>query len=85
MLLVIHACIGMPMASLDCGKRFLDTNSISVKREYRQIEHLFVTDFTGSCPNDIGVEQVSFKKEVGVMVNDLIFWLTVCLILKMCY
>ena len=30
-------------------------------------------------------EQVSFKKEVGVMVNDLVFWLTVCLILKMCY
>ena len=22
-------------------------------------------------------EQVSFKKEVGVMVNDLVFWLTV--------
>ena len=30
-------------------------------------------------------KQVSFKKEVGVMVNDLVFWLTVCLILKMCY
>ena len=30
-------------------------------------------------------EQVSFKKEVVVMVNDLVFWLTVCLILKMCY
>ena len=30
-------------------------------------------------------EQVSFKKEVGVMVIDLVFWLTVCLILKMCY
>ena len=30
-------------------------------------------------------KQVSFKKEVGVMVNDLAFWLTVCLILKMCY
>ena len=29
--------------------------------------------------------QVSFKKEVGVMVNDLVFWLTVCLSLKMCY
>ena len=57
MLLVIHACIGMPMASLDCGKRFLDAHSISVKREYRQIEHLFVTDFTGSCPNDIDVEK----------------------------
>ena len=24
-------------------------------------------------------EQVSFKKEVGVMVNDLVFWLTVWL------
>ena len=31
------------------------------------------------------MKQVSFKKEVGVMVNDLVFWLTVCLILKMCY
>ena len=31
------------------------------------------------------LEQVSFKKEVGVMVSDLVFWLTVCLILKMCY
>ena len=31
------------------------------------------------------LKQVSFKKEVGVMVNDLVFWLTVCLILKMCY
>ena len=31
------------------------------------------------------LEQVSFKKEVGVMVIDLVFWLTVCLILKMCY
>ena len=30
-------------------------------------------------------KQVSFKKEIGVMVNDLAFWLTVCLILKMCY
>ena len=30
-------------------------------------------------------KQVSFKKEVGVMVIDLVFWLTVCLILKMCY
>ena len=53
MLLVTHACIGMPMASLYCWKRFLDAHNISVKREYRQIEHLFVTDFTGSCPNDI--------------------------------
>ena len=32
-----------------------------------------------------GEKQVSFKKEVGVMVNDLVFWLIVCLILKMCY
>ena len=48
MLLVIHACIGMPMASLDCWKRFLDAHSISVKREYPQIEHLFVTDNYGS-------------------------------------
>ena len=31
------------------------------------------------------IKQVSFKKEVGVMVIDLVFWLTVCLILKMCY
>ena len=30
-------------------------------------------------------KQVSFKKEVGVMVNDLVFWLTVCIILKMYY
>ena len=29
--------------------------------------------------------KVSFKKKVGVMVNNLVFWLTVCLILKMCY
>ena len=57
MLSLIHACIGMPMASLDCWKRSLDAHSISVKREYRQIEHLFGTDFTGSCPNDIGVEK----------------------------
>ena len=57
MLLVIHDYIGIPMASLDCGKRFLDAHSISVKREYRQIEHLFEIDFTGSCPNDIGVEK----------------------------
>ena len=27
--------------------------------------------------NDLWYEQVSFKKEVGVMVNDLVFWLTV--------
>ena len=57
MFLIIHAYIGMPMASLDCWKRFLDAHSISAKREYRQIEHLFVTDFTGSCSNDIGVEK----------------------------
>ena len=31
------------------------------------------------------LKQVSFKKEVGVMVIDLVFWLTVCLILKMSY
>ena len=30
-------------------------------------------------------KQVSFKKEVGVMVIDLVVWLTLCLILKMCY
>ena len=34
MLLVTHAFIGMPMASLDCWKRFLDAHSISVKREF---------------------------------------------------
>ena len=34
---------------------------------------------------DVVTKQVSFKKEVGVMVIDLVFWLTVCLILKMCY
>ena len=33
----------------------------------------------------VGLKQVSFKKEVGVMVIDLVFRLTVCLILKMCY
>ena len=59
MLLVIHACIGMPMASLDCWKRFLYAHPISMKREYRQIEQLFVTDFTGSCPNDIDVEKTN--------------------------
>ena len=43
----------------------------------------------GLAPMNVSVEyeikQVSFKKEVGVMVNDLAFWLTACLILKMCY
>ena len=28
------------------------------------------------------IEQVSFKKEVGVRVNDLVFWLTLWLNLK---
>ena len=65
MLLVIHACIGMPMASLDCGKRFLDAHSISVKREYRQIEYVLVTDFTGSCPNYIGVEKIRLFNEIN--------------------
>ena len=66
MFLVIHACIGMPMASLDCWKRFLDDHSISVKREYRQIEHLFVTVFPGSCPDDIGVEKDEYHE-----INDI--------------
>ena len=66
MLLVIHACIGMPMASLDCGKRFLDAHSISVKREHRQIEHLFVTDYTGSCPNDTGVEKDDYLMKLTI-------------------
>ena len=35
--------------------------------------------------SEIHCKQVSFKKEVGVMVIDLVFWLTVRLILKMCY
>ena len=42
---------------------------------------LLVQGYLELCP----VRQVSLKKEVGVMVNDLVFWLTVCLILKMCY
>ena len=29
--------------------------------------------------DDLEVRQVSFKKEVGVMVNDLVFWLAVWL------
>ena len=66
MLLVIHACIGMPMASLDWWKRFLDAHSISVKREYRQIEHLFVTDFTESCSNDIGVEKDEYFMKLTI-------------------
>ena len=66
MLLVIHACIGIHMASLDCGKRFLDAHSISVKREYRQIEHLFVIDLTGSCPNDIGVEKDEYLMKLTI-------------------
>ena len=37
------------------------------------------------CKSQGLLKQVSFKKEVGVMVNDSVFWLTVCLILKMCY
>ena len=50
--------------------------------EYRLFCVLYI-----NRPNHTGVEfkQVSFKKEVGVMVIDLVFWLTVCLILKMCY
>ena len=45
------------MASLDFQKNVLDANSISVKQRCRQFEHLFVSDFTGSCPNDIGAEK----------------------------
>ena len=66
MFLVIHACIGMPMVSLDWWKRFLDARSISVKREYRQIEHFFVTDFTGSCSNDIGVEKDEYFMKLTI-------------------
>ena len=66
MLLVIHACIGMPMASLDYQKRFLDAHSISVKREYRQNEHLFETDFSGSCPNDNGVEKDEYFMKLTI-------------------
>ena len=62
MSVVIHACIGMAMASFDCKKRFLDAHSISVKPEYRKIEHIFVNDFTGSCPNDIGEKYEYFTK-----------------------
>ena len=54
MSLVIHVCIGMPMASLNCQKRILDAHSKSMKMEYRKSEQFFVTDFTESCPNDIG-------------------------------
>ena len=66
MFLVIHAYIGMPMASLERWKRFLDAHSISAKREYRQIEHLFVTDFTGSCSNDIGVEKDEYLMKLTI-------------------
>ena len=72
MLLVIHACIGMPMASLDYGKRFLDAHSISVKREYRQVEHLFVTDFIGSYPNDIGVEKDEYLMKLTIFPHAFI-------------
>ena len=72
MLLVIHACIGMPMASLDCLKRVLGAHSISVKREYRQIEHLFATDFTVSCPHGIGVEKDEHFMKLTVFPSPLI-------------
>ena len=47
----------------------------------------FVDNLFNQPTNQISGDlwQVSFKKEVGVMVIDLVFWLTVCLILKMCY
>ena len=72
MLLVIHACIGMPMASPDCWKHVLDAHSVSVKREYRQFEHFFVADFTGSCPNDIGVEKDEHFMKLMVFPSPLI-------------
>ena len=34
---------------------------ISVKREYRQFEVIFINDFSGSCPNDIGAEKWRFS------------------------
>ena len=66
MLLVIHACIGMLMTSLDRWKRFLDAHSISVKREYQQNEHLFVTDFTGSYPKDNGDEKDEYFMKLTI-------------------
>ena len=39
-----------------------------MKREYRQIEHVFMTDFTGSCPNDIGGEK---KPRIFHEINDI--------------
>ena len=60
------------MASFDCYKRFLDANSISVKRGYRQIEHLFVADFTRSCPNDIGAEKDEYFMKLTIFPSPFI-------------
>ena len=72
MLLVIDACIGMRMDSLDCSKRVLDAHSTSVEREYPQKEHIFVTDFTGSCPNDIGAEKYEHFMKLTVFPSPFI-------------
>ena len=50
-----------------------------------ETQHSTSSVFPGRLFYSLAPGQVSFKKEVGVMVIDLVFWLTVCLILKMCY
>ena len=65
-----------PVSVLTCISKVFETVYHDQLYEYfREILASLLTAF----------RQVSFKKEVGVMVIDLVFWLTVCLILKMCY
>ena len=44
-----------------------------MKREYRQIEHVFMTDFTGNCPNDIGEKNTRIFHEINDIYLSVYF------------
>ena len=43
-----------------------------MKRENRQIEHVFMTDFTGSFPNDIAAEKDEYFTNLTVFSSPFI-------------
>ena len=63
----VYVC---PWLHLTVKNVSLDAHSISVKREYRQLEHVFMTDFTGSCPNDIDAEKDEYFTKLTVFPSS---------------
>ena len=69
--LVIHACIGMPMASHDC-ENVLDAHSMISETGISTIWTLFRDSFHRKLPNDIGAEKDEHLMKLTVFPSPFI-------------